>query len=177
MMPTFENEMLRQRATSSHFHFVGCSVLKKNPYTPSWRKILRHNPWPVTAQRIADLRIQSVKRCFGVFLACPHQEWMHVFLRTTFGPFGGVFCDKDNRPYVLVLAVFVRLYCWGPKRRVRISVFIAASWGRRANETVPQTITSQCPSGSRTVYTAALADHPLLRFQVISKATPTCRWG
>src|SRR5262249_3207466 len=109
------------------------SVLKKDTEMPSWRQVLRHNSWLVTAQGIADLGVQRVKRHGGVCLAGQYQQWMHILLRTALCPLGGVLCDQDHCSHVRGLAVCIRLHGWRQKCCVWIPVFIATAWGRRAD--------------------------------------------
>jgi hypothetical protein len=94
---------------SSYVNVFGRSVLKKDTYASSWRKVLRNNSWFAIAQCLTDLRIQVVERHVGVRLTGQHQERMLILLRTASRPFGGVLYDKDNRPHVLGLAAFVRV--------------------------------------------------------------------
>src|SRR5882724_11358329 len=58
MTPALENVALSWRVTHSHVNVFGRSILKQNLYASSWRQVLSNHPWFVTAQRIADVRIQ-----------------------------------------------------------------------------------------------------------------------
>ena len=109
--------------------FVG-NLIPQSRIDPVARKVLEFDPWQLPNRGCGfpaaidlssttgwpSLVITTSSPGPSLLMLSGNFAWASsrlMLLRTASRPFRGVLCDKDNRPHVLGLAVFVRAYWWG----------------------------------------------------------------